>query len=340
MSDTPPLPKIRGFDRQGEPELRHGENGGLELIFNFMPPRTATGVERMPDLFEHFESVLTDVLSVKVTRDDRELFLIAEPKPETAGRLANYLDTFWRDHAKPLSKSLATVPRAANAPFRNAKDFRAAALEQLAPVLKPLGFKKAAGPEIAFKIKTASGRATLVIWAHEFSTHYEPSASVFIWNELIERIYAPFSGMEEKYWPLIHTLYQKLDFPAPEGGYRLRRPSDARAYAAGLADYLRIDGLALIGGLGEPAGLEQKFNDQSLERAYYLDEPQGDQVASKGLILARLLGRPDIEAIAAWHRMQLAKWDVETPYPRVEAMVLSVSRDEMLETAKVPAGEP
>lgn len=37
--DAPPLPKIKGFDRQGEPELRDDENGALELVFNFMPPQ-------------------------------------------------------------------------------------------------------------------------------------------------------------------------------------------------------------------------------------------------------------------------------------------------------------
>jgi hypothetical protein len=46
-----PLPKIKGFDRQGEPELRRGENGALELVFNFMPPMTAAGEERSPELF-------------------------------------------------------------------------------------------------------------------------------------------------------------------------------------------------------------------------------------------------------------------------------------------------
>jgi hypothetical protein len=30
---------IQGFDSNGEPELRQGEDGGLELMFNFMPPR-------------------------------------------------------------------------------------------------------------------------------------------------------------------------------------------------------------------------------------------------------------------------------------------------------------
>ena len=52
---TATLPKIKGFDRQGEPELRHGDNGALELVFNFMPPTTAAGEEREPELFEHFE---------------------------------------------------------------------------------------------------------------------------------------------------------------------------------------------------------------------------------------------------------------------------------------------
>ena len=34
------LPVIKGFDRNGEPELRTSENGALEIVFNFMPPQT------------------------------------------------------------------------------------------------------------------------------------------------------------------------------------------------------------------------------------------------------------------------------------------------------------
>jgi hypothetical protein len=29
---------IVGFDSAGEPELRLGEHGALEIVFNFMPP--------------------------------------------------------------------------------------------------------------------------------------------------------------------------------------------------------------------------------------------------------------------------------------------------------------
>ena len=46
MVVTRALPKIKGFDRQGEPELRHGENGALELMFNAMPPSSFSGDER------------------------------------------------------------------------------------------------------------------------------------------------------------------------------------------------------------------------------------------------------------------------------------------------------
>ena len=83
---TSALPAIKGFDRQGEPELRAGDNGGLELVFNFMPPATASGEERAPELFEKFETVLAQVLGVRVLRDDRETFIIAAPKPGTAER--------------------------------------------------------------------------------------------------------------------------------------------------------------------------------------------------------------------------------------------------------------
>jgi hypothetical protein len=88
-------PPIKGFDSDGEPELRDGENGALEIMFNFMPPLNGQTDPNMHPIFDKFETLLALALQVEVLRDDRELFIIPKPRPDTAGRAKLFLDSFW-----------------------------------------------------------------------------------------------------------------------------------------------------------------------------------------------------------------------------------------------------
>jgi hypothetical protein len=86
---------VEGFDSDGEPEIRLYDDGKIEVMFNFMPPSNGN-----PDLidnfmFDSFEMALENALGVKVTREDRELFLIDRPKLKTTVELKQYLETFW-----------------------------------------------------------------------------------------------------------------------------------------------------------------------------------------------------------------------------------------------------
>jgi hypothetical protein len=326
------LPKIKGFDHQGEPELRHGPDGTLELVFNFMPPMTSSGEAREAELFEQFETELSNVLGVSVTRDDRESFLITAPKSDTAEVLTNYLSTFWKAHAKPLKAAQLALPRPANAPFRNNKDFNKAARESLLPLLKPLGFKKAAGSDIHFVKKTETGSALLVLGAHQLVSFFDPYAIVFVRHDLVEEIFSPLSDDEPKYWKSRHTFFSALDIPKPEGSCKLRNPSDLSQWSESIATYLRDTGIGLIKQLGDTEVLEQRFNRMS-EPPEYMHQPQGDRWASKGLILAKLLDRSNISDVAAFHRQSLSVWDVPTTYPQVEAYVLSTSKEAMISGA-------
>jgi hypothetical protein len=86
---------IHGFDSAGEPQTRHGEGGTLEIMFNFMPPLNGADDPNPHVVFETFEVVLAAALGVPVIRDDRELFIIPHPQPDTAARAKAYLETFW-----------------------------------------------------------------------------------------------------------------------------------------------------------------------------------------------------------------------------------------------------
>lgn len=95
---------VSGFDSEGEPEIRAGDNGAIEIMFNFMPPLNGAAEPYDEAVFDRFETVLSQALGVDVVRDDRELFIIPSPKPDTAQRLKAYLESFWTEAWPKLSK--------------------------------------------------------------------------------------------------------------------------------------------------------------------------------------------------------------------------------------------
>jgi hypothetical protein len=86
---------IVGFDSDGEPELRSGDDGALEIVFNFMPPLNGTGDPNPHPVFDTSEVVLAKALGVDVVRDDRELFIIPKPHADTMAKTKIFLETFW-----------------------------------------------------------------------------------------------------------------------------------------------------------------------------------------------------------------------------------------------------
>jgi hypothetical protein len=324
------LPKIKGFDRQGEPELRGGENGGLELVFNFMPPTTAAGEERSPDLFENFEKVLSAHIGVAVACDDRETFIIAAPKDGTAEKLATYLSSFWKEHAKPLKAALAAVPRDPKAPFKNEKELYAALQDRLVPLVQPLGFKPAKFLDVSFRRKTDFGHDMVAISVLH-GTYYKMSACLFVTHDIIEKIYAMASDMERRFLKGQWTKHGTLEGLAESAcGDQLRRPADVDAWAAGFAGYFQTAGLAQLAELGDLEKLERQRNDLSVTKPDYLGLGMPDKLAATGLIIAKLLGRDHLEDIAAFHRNHLATQEGVNVFPQAEAVIMSLSRDELI----------
>jgi hypothetical protein len=96
---------IRGFDSSGEPEIWAGDASGIEIVFNFMPPLNGADDPNPHPVFDTFEVVLARVLGVDVVRDDRELFLIPKPQPDTIARAQVFLETFWSVAWPELTKA-------------------------------------------------------------------------------------------------------------------------------------------------------------------------------------------------------------------------------------------
>ncbi len=96
---------LNGFDPNGEPELTILEDGGLQLLFNFMPPSDAETPEEI-SCFDDFDVRLQTAIGASVVWEDRELFLIPNPNADTLARLKIFVESYRT--AKPSNEQALT----------------------------------------------------------------------------------------------------------------------------------------------------------------------------------------------------------------------------------------
>ncbi|OWK45379.1 hypothetical protein [Fimbriiglobus ruber] len=80
-----------GFDPEGEPQIRCIADGSLFIVFNFMPPSWA---EYTPERFDNFDRQLAVAIGVNVEWEDREVFRIQTPAPDTVTRVREFLGAY------------------------------------------------------------------------------------------------------------------------------------------------------------------------------------------------------------------------------------------------------
>ncbi|MEW4491082.1 hypothetical protein AB1L42_23600 [Thalassoglobus sp. JC818] len=83
---------VAGFDPDGEPVIKKWSDGTISIQFEAMPPFFAED-EGTEEEFENFESKIQESLGVDVRRDDRELFVIEKPNPDTAEKAKAWLES-------------------------------------------------------------------------------------------------------------------------------------------------------------------------------------------------------------------------------------------------------
>jgi len=84
---------VTGFDSDGEPVIKKWSDGSIWIHFEAMPPFFAEDDGTEAD-FENFESKIQDALGVPVHRDDREVFIITNPKRDTAEKAKAWLEAY------------------------------------------------------------------------------------------------------------------------------------------------------------------------------------------------------------------------------------------------------
>lgn len=84
---------VQGFEADGEPVIKRWSDGSVWIHFNFMPPLFAeeNGTEAQ---FDSFDSKLQEALGVPVIWDDREVFIVANPEPDTVVKAKAWLESF------------------------------------------------------------------------------------------------------------------------------------------------------------------------------------------------------------------------------------------------------
>jgi hypothetical protein len=87
---------VTGFDPDGEPVIKKWSDGSIWLHFQAMPPFFAEDDGTEAD-YEDFETTIQDSLGVTVIREDREVFVINDPNPDTAERAKTWLETFHKN---------------------------------------------------------------------------------------------------------------------------------------------------------------------------------------------------------------------------------------------------
>jgi len=87
--------KVKGFDKDGEPEIQLLRNGSLRLVFEFFPPLNGNDNQNDNIIFENFDKELSKVVDNEVIWEDREVFLIEKSKNGDEKLLKKYLEEFW-----------------------------------------------------------------------------------------------------------------------------------------------------------------------------------------------------------------------------------------------------
>ncbi len=84
---------LSGFDAEGEPEIHAMSDGSLYVVFNFMPPSDAPEEDDLGQ-FANFDREMGEAGGVPVVWEDREVFVIRSPTPETVERVKRFVETY------------------------------------------------------------------------------------------------------------------------------------------------------------------------------------------------------------------------------------------------------
>lgn len=98
--------ELTGFDPGDEPVIREMRDGSLLLVFAAMPPFITESDPAKARSFDmtKFGNEIEAAAGVPMIWDDREVFVISEPRSDTIERIALFLKGYWTHSSKPWWK--------------------------------------------------------------------------------------------------------------------------------------------------------------------------------------------------------------------------------------------
>jgi hypothetical protein len=223
------------------------------------------------------------------------------------------------------------------------KALNLAVIERLTPVLGRHGFKAASTTEPYFQRNTTFGRQSLRIgrWGRHMPA-VTLVATATVTHDIVERILGMASDLDRKSLRHQATTMIPIDVPGfANAGAAVSSPKALDAWTAALLP--RVEAALLVCARdSDLATIDAIVNEPTYDgRAVTLAGPP-DAQSARALILAKLAGRDDLAAVAALQRRRLAALGLahENAHPNVnvsvpvEALVLSVTADELIARAK------
>lgn len=88
---------LAGFEPGAEPVLCEMRDGSMLLVFAFIPPRVTEGDAAKGKRFDlnTFGADIERAVGVPVAWDDKEVFVIQQPRANTVERIRKFLQSYW-----------------------------------------------------------------------------------------------------------------------------------------------------------------------------------------------------------------------------------------------------
>jgi hypothetical protein len=228
-------------------------------------------------------------------------------------------------------------------PFASIKALNAAVIERLTPVLAQHEFRLASKTSPYFQRKTTFGWQSLRVgrWGRHLPA-ITLVATAAVTHDIVERILGMASDLDRKSLKHQATTMIAIDVPGfAHTSAAVGSPMVLDAWTAAFLPRFRA-ALPVCARDSDLAAIEAIVNEPTfVSRAVTLAGP-ADAQSARALILAKLAGRDDVEAVAALQRRRLAALGLahENAYPNVnvlvpvEALVLSVTTNELTARAR------
>jgi hypothetical protein len=297
MDDVLQEIRLSGFSPKGRSVIQKMADGQIYLVLDEPPP------------FAGFDGRLEQAIGVPVVWDDREVFVISHPQPDTVDRIRTFIE-------------IARADRFRKRGLWGKGEVMRLIAESLTPVVRPAGFRFKKKAE-DFVRAIGGGRQELGIALWDFNPLFKFSLCLNVRLDVVEEIVNRFSGSSPEYHGITMTSLTQLEFlglPAVDGRveYRAASESELAAVLPGFSAMVRERVVPFFEEYKDVSSLNRGLNPVGAERVTELawppdrgafDATNQPYRAMSGMAVAHLAGDPRVQELVIAYRSQLAELD-------------------------------